>query len=225
METFYQSAIATKANVTIVHDGLPDDLVRNKTTSAVNFVKVRLDDYGKQYGLNDVRFLIFADLIKSHPEWAYVFNVDIADVVLVRNPCEDLQPRTIYVGSEEAVDLGVKDLSSYEFIRSRFAQLGSKYESWYREGGMKGKTQQYNCGLMGGARDVVADVYDRVESIITDPHLAVRERGGMVNANMAAVNYVLYAQSLPYRVATGLPVHNIYQSWEARNDTWFLHKL
>jgi hypothetical protein len=226
MERFYRSALATGVNVTILHDGLPDELVRSKTSPTVHFQWVNVSAYDPEYSLNDVRFLIFGDVIKRHPEWANIFNTDIRDVTIKRNPCLELRPGTLYAGSDSmSLREPVTSPSFHRLQEATTSQLGGKYSQWYHN--LDNRTAALpllNCGVLGGTRAVMSEVYSRMRDIFTDEHLAARQNGLPMNVDMGALNYVA-RNGFIFDVVTGAPVSSRFKMYEdQRTDVWFEHK-
>jgi len=221
MAAFYESAMRAGVNVTVLHDGLPEDLVAEHETPAVRFQQVDTASYDPVYGVNDVRFLAFGDVLRSHPEWEYVFNVDVSDVRVVANFCPELQPGRLYVGSE-TTDPEHPTIGSHPWMAERFRDLGAQYLQWYHENGDR---RILNPGVMGGSRAVMAEAYVRMRAVITDPHLAARQQGKEVDVNLGALNYIV-RNDFPFPMATGPPVHSRWKRYEnTRRDVWFIHKF
>jgi hypothetical protein len=219
MNGFAESVSRAGVKTTVVHDGLPSDFVRKHRSEFIEFREVNPDEYqrdGIRYGVNDVRFLIFADLVKENPKWKYIFNTDIADVRFTgKLTCGALQEDTLYVGSESEPNM--------EWMQLRFDKMGGRYAEWWRN---EGRDQEVlNCGVIGGSRKVISNLYKHISRAIQDPHLNATESREEVNVNMPALNYAArHAKS--YRIVTGAPVHSHFGRQETtRSDVWFIHKL
>ena len=48
---------------------------QSRSAGSVEFVRVNLSAYDAQLGINDVRYLLFAEQIRAHPEWDVIFTV------------------------------------------------------------------------------------------------------------------------------------------------------
>lgn len=216
--TFYYTTLAHGLNVTMVHDGLPASLMEQWRSARFQFVQVDVHQFkNDRIGVNDLRYHFFAEIIKKHPEWQYVFVLDSFDVRVAMNPCTSLQDGKLYVGSETT------SLKRNRWLRTRFDDMGGKYLQWYK-GQDDPKRMTLNCGITGGRRDLMLRLAARMEEVCGDEHLQARTRGVEVNVNMAALNYVVYREYAGMLV-TGAPVHSKYWKEQTnRTDVWFIHK-
>lgn len=221
---FYESAQKSGVGVTILHDSLTQPFINTYTTSKIKFVKVNPALY-PYAGVNDVRFLMFGDLIAKNPQWQYIFNVDISDVTLTTNFCSQLQPDKVYAGSEAGTVNNGKGSPAdwpHTFVKGRFQDLGGKYAKWWDEEGTF--NQVLNCGILGGARSVMIDIYAGMKDVISDPKATNRVNKVPINADMAVLQYVVRRSK--YEVVTGAPVHSRFTGYETtRKDVWIIHKL
>lgn len=217
----YRSVMLNGLNATVIFDSLPEDLIGFFANDRVRFLQVRLDDWDYTLGVNDIRFLVFQDEIKKHPEWQTIFMVDAFDVQAATNPCSHMtrfavEPSLLYVGSEN------KTIRGNEWFFWVLSQLGGQYRKWYST--VKREQVILNAGISGGSRAVVLEFLEKLSDVLMDPELTVRKMRKQVNANMAAFNYVVY-NNFSGRFRTGSPVHSRFKRFEdRRTDVWFVHK-
>lgn len=81
ISNFYNSVINLDLDVVVFHDNLSDEYIKKYSTDSISFVKVN----DSKYSNNDYRFLCYLQWLRKH-EYESVFLVDIADVIVVRDP-------------------------------------------------------------------------------------------------------------------------------------------
>jgi hypothetical protein len=223
----YRTVLDLGLNMTIIYDQLPLDLLSNYSNERWNWEKVALTDYDSKYGVNDVRYFFFTRLLEQHPEWKYVFVMDAFDVVVKMNPCPFLQKGKLYIQSEvydPQSNQQVTELKGHPWMSERFLELGGKYNDWFKSL-VDDKTRILNCGLTGGHRDMLLDLFHNMTDVLSDPELADRKKHKEINVNMAALNYVIYNHFWD-KVITGTPLHSVYKMHQdTREDVWFIHKF
>merc|ERR1719478_728335 len=101
------------------------------------------------------------------------------------NPCYALQPGRLYVGSEQ------EKLKGHPWMKARFGKLGGKYDAWYNNS-ITADMKILNCGITGGHRDVMLQLFHEMIQIQSDPNLKCRKKKQDINVNMAALNYIAY---------------------------------
>lgn len=224
IQYFYVSALRLGLNVTLVHDQIPIDFVKHYTNERFHFVEVDSAAEDPRLGVNDVRYIHFRRLVGAHPEWNYIFIMDAFDVRVARNPCPDLKPDKIYVGSETT------QMTKNVWLKKRFLHMGGKYEKWFNRFGTKknprANAQTLNCGITGGHRAIMLDFLDKFVQVIEDRKLAIRakNRQDQINVNMAVLNYLVHGE-MHDALVTGEPLHSRYWTHELeRTDVWFIHK-
>jgi len=223
-ERYYRSILSLpsgRASAVIFYDDLPEDLVRNYTSGdgAVSFTKVDISGLDPIMGLNDLRYQVFEEHIKKHPEWETIFMTDINDVTVIHNPCAfvDRTPDKLFVGSQ------TEPLKPREFIHHKFEQAGGKYLKWY-EAQPDFSLPLLNAGIIGGKRSVVLRALRKVNEMLEDPELPGRKMDVGVRINMEAVNYVFYTAFGRESLVTGVPLHSKFYYFQNRTDVYFWHK-
>jgi len=222
-QRYWRSILALPAGAgkaVIMHDYLPDNVTSNYSTKdgSVSFVKVDISGFDPLLGLNDLRYQLFEQQVKNHPDWDTVFLTDISDVVVLHNPCAfvERQPERVFVGSQHA------KMKPYKFIRDKFLELGGKYLEWY-DAQPDDHYTMLNAGILGGKRSMVLAALERMNAVVTDPELASRKAGEPVRVNMAAFNYVFYT-AFANQTVTGHPLHSQFSLYDNRTDVYFRHK-
>eukprot|EP00434_Breviolum_minutum_P016250 symbB.v1.2.014320.t2/scaffold1020.1/size145545/8 len=222
IQKLYQTAIQNGLSVTVAYDSLPQEFVDTYASQRFRFVKVDLTEFDNRYGVNDVRYFIFHRLLSENLEWKSVFIVDGFDVRSGMNPCSGIEPEKIYVGSEPD-ELG-RRLKNHWWTTPLFQNMGGKYEQWYTSK-VTEDMKMLNCGITGGQRDIMLQFLTRMVQVLQDPALAIRQSNQDINVNMAALNYILYAE-FEGKFQYGPPVHSVFKRYEnERKDVWWIHKL
>lgn len=217
IQTLYSSALRRGLNVTMIYDQLPFSIISKYGCARFRFEQVNFKDFDKRLGINDVRYFFFNRLLQRYTEWRYVFLVDAFDVRVTANPCFGVKEGTLYVGSEK------EKLRGHPWMNQRFAKMGGKYERWYK--GIGDKLHILNCGLLGGSREMMLDLFKHMMRVVLDPATSVYRKGETINLNMAALNYIVYNRYNVSTISTGMPFHSRYKMYEdERRDVWFVHK-
>mmetsp|Transcript_174702 Transcript_174702/g.560295 ORF Transcript_174702/g.560295 Transcript_174702/m.560295 type:complete len:391 (-) Transcript_174702:49-1221(-) len=224
-EKFYESVLSVPGNgvkAVVLHDGLPKNITDKYTTDdrAFSFVRVNLTNFQGSLGVNDLRFVLFHDMIEQHPEWDTVFMTDLSDVAVRHNPCHlvALGPSKLYLGREGG------PLALNPWMGLRFKDMGGKYLKWYRRQRL-GSGRIQNAGIIGGRRELLLGFLTKMVAVMSDPELAVRRRGREVNVNMAALNWVVHNLYRGHEIFSGIPLHSRYKGGEDnRSDVYFIHK-
>jgi len=222
IEAYFRSIMSLpggRAKAVILYDSLPEDMPRKYTPAdgTVSFVKVDISGIDPLMGLNDLRYQLFEDQVKKHPEWDTIFMTDSRDVVVLHNPCVivERQPEKMFVGSQ------LDSLKPRWWFNESFHAMGGKYLKWYEA--QPDHTQvKLSAGIMGGKRELVLKSLAALNSALMDPELEVRKKGHQVVINMAAFNYVFHGEFEQAHV-TGFPLHSKWNEWENRTDVYFWH--
>lgn len=213
-----------RVKAVVLHDSIPENMTGPLTVAdgSFSFTKVDISRFPKWLSVNDVRFLLFEEVVKQHPEWVTVFMSDVHDVRFFHNPCVlvERQPDKVFVHSQD-----LESLAGSGFMRGKFRMLGGQYDKWYNHTKAANSTiRVLNAGVVGGRRPVVLDVLAKMRAIYQDPDFVERRRGRRTCVNMAVVNYVLYTE-FATRIETGYPLHGRWLAHSNRSDVDFQHKL
>jgi len=221
IEAYYRSILSLpggRAKAVILYDSLDEDMTsKYEIPDAISFVKVDISNMDPLLGLNDLRYQLFEDQIRKHPEWDTVFMTDSRDVVVLHNPCVlvERQPEKVFVGSQ------TESMKPRWWFNESFHGMGGKYLDWYEAQPNHTKIK-LSAGIMGGKRDLVLLGLESLNAVLTDPELELRKKGRQVAVNMAAFNYVFHGE-FDDDTVTGFPLHSKWNYWENRTDVYFWH--
>mmetsp|Transcript_41309 Transcript_41309/g.115035 ORF Transcript_41309/g.115035 Transcript_41309/m.115035 type:complete len:354 (+) Transcript_41309:44-1105(+) len=225
IEAYWRSILSLpggRAKAVVLHDSMPEEFTKKYTMpdGTFSFVKVDLSHVDPLMGLNDLRYQLFEEEVKKHPEWDNIFMTDGQDVVVLHNPCAlvEQHPEKVFAHSQEG-----QTLKSYTWMKEKFEQMGGKYYDWYAKAKEDPAMTVMNAGILGGARPVVLKALAKLNAAILDPNLVRRKEGHQLISNMAAFNYVL-RQDFAGDIVTGFPLHSKWFEWSNRTDVYFWHK-
>eukprot|EP00854_Cymbomonas_tetramitiformis_P014404 gene14404-17034_t len=183
IRNWYESVVALNLHATVLHDGLPEEFIRNCTTSRITFVKVPAD--ATPLSPTDERFVLYLLYLLRNPH-AFVLLTDLSDVVLGKDPTElfvrDRRSFDLWVGSEEYQG-GALKVQESKWLRDSYRKCYGKAARDWDDGIM------YNNGVVGGGYDHVIGLLEEVACELVGMQ---RARGvGAVNCDMTAFNHVL----------------------------------
>lgn len=119
-----------RVKAVVLHDSIPENVTGPLTMAdgSFSFVKVDTLRFPKHLSLVDMRYLIFEEQVKQHPEWSTLFMSDVHDIQFFHNPCVlvDRQPDKVFVHSQEK-----QRLRGNGFVAAQFQVLGGQYYEWY----------------------------------------------------------------------------------------------
>ncbi|EMB4295871.1 glycosyltransferase family 2 protein [Enterobacter roggenkampii] len=160
------------------------------------------------------RWLHIWQHLRDHPEYRFVWCTDGTDVEMLRAPWEEMQPGTVYVGSEP------KTYADTWAKQNHPERIYQEFIEAHRGDVM------LNAGLLGGTRaDVMAfahgiiRLYYRIESY----RFWKKEQAGAAVGDMLAFGIV--AQSFADRLVTGPLVHTVFKTdGIGKEAAWWKHK-
>ncbi|EPR9083345.1 glycosyltransferase family 2 protein [Cronobacter dublinensis] len=160
------------------------------------------------------RWLHIWQHLRDHPEYRFVWCTDGTDVEMLRAPWEEMQPGTVYVGSEP------KTYSDAWAKQNHPERIYQEFIEAHRNDVM------LNAGLLGGTRaDVMAfahgiiRLYYRIESY----RFWKKEQAGAAVGDMLAFGIV--ARSFSDRLVTGPLVHTVFKTdGIGKEAAWWKHK-
>ena len=180
----------------VFHDAWPTPkVVRDDAT--VNVVFLKVTPAGNPY---THRWRLLRDWLRASPAVEYVWAVDATDVEMLHDPWDQMQPDTLYVGSEPG------PMCNQWMIRHHPAHREFVHANADR--------RLLNSGIAGGDRRTMLDfstqLCDRLDEVET-----------IDDYDMGAFNAVATA----YGPTTGSPVHTVFRA-EDRSDSlaWWRHK-
>jgi len=217
----YYTSLAHGVSLTVIHDGLDVKIVEHWQSQHFNLILVDPNIYVQKYqlGNQDARYFFFADLVRSHHEWEYVFMIDAFDVQIGMVPCLEVERERIYIGSQYH--------GSVMWLNKRFHEMGGRYLEWWQQNVSRTETPFLNNGIVGGHRGILLKFLERMLDVYRDDNIAVRHRRNgkrQVHIDMSIV-YYLGNSEFKESLFTGHPLHSRYHDWEVqREDVWFIHK-
>jgi hypothetical protein len=139
-------------------------LVTDPQVTGPGFTSVQVDQTVSPY---IQRWLAQYRYLRDHPEVEYVWCVDGTDVQMMKNPFPEMQPGTLYVGSEDGKTGG-------KWMRSHFkGRIMQRFFAKY------GNHQLLNAGILGGSREDVMHFCHRMISMWEDSRIdAIAKRDG-----------------------------------------------
>jgi hypothetical protein len=147
------------------------------------------------------RWLHIWQHLRDHPEYRFVWCTDGTDVEMLRAPWEEMQPGTVYVGSEP------KTYADTWAKQNHPERIYQEFIEAHRNDVM------LNAGLLGGTRaDVMAfahgiiRLYYRIESY----RFWKKEQAGAAVGDMIAFGIV--AMSFGDRIVTGPRIHTVFKT-------------
>ncbi|MCK6921880.1 glycosyltransferase family 2 protein [Enterobacter roggenkampii] len=147
------------------------------------------------------RWLHIWQHLREHPEYRFVWCTDGTDVEMLRAPWEEMQPGTVYVGSEP------KTYADTWAKQNHPERIYQEFIEAHRNDVM------LNAGLLGGSRaDVMAfahgiiRLYYRIESY----RFWKKEQAGAAVGDMIAFGIV--AKSFGDRIVTGPRIHTVFKT-------------
>ena len=171
MNNFYISAKILNLKVIIFHDNLTQKFVQEYATDKIKFKRITMHH---KLSINDYRFLIFHDYLKSN-YFSKILMVDISDVIFWGNPFDYMDEQfnhKLFV----ALDKGT--FKSNKWMLHNFKRCYGKelYNLNYTV---------YNAGLWGGTGDVVKCMLNCIVS-------QLKYTSGMhYNCNMPVLNWCI----------------------------------
>jgi len=206
IKNYYRSVVKLNLDCVIFHDGLENEFIEKYETDKIRFELVDLSIYENK-SLNDVRFLIYYDYLRSRNDINAVFMTDVNDVVVKKSPFPLIvRDDIIYIGSDRD-----RKLSHY-FMKEIAVRGYGSFDKFFEIQDCK----VVNAGVIGGEYNCILDFLGllSIEFKVTNKE---------ANANMMVVNYVIHTYYADNHVS-GYPVTSKFMAYEKRNDVAFIHK-
>lgn len=188
---------------TVLHDGLPADVIDMATTECIDFHRVVPSHL---HVFHDRHRLVREYLEQTDDRW--VFITDISDVAFKRDPFvlvqQDAGQHRLFIGSE-AKTIGQCRCLRQEMIE-QFGEL------------LHADRQVVNPGILGGSREEVIEVLDAVL------HCTAQFSGRLINSDMPIVNKVVHDRYRPDELFTAFPLHSEFKKWQYGTRAAILHK-
>ena len=187
IKKWFVGAMHQGLDVVVFYDELDVEWIRRaeKAYPQATFVASDL----KYRSVNDDRYYILRDYLKSHPEIGRVFLTDGSDMQIWGNPfqlMDILGNEMLYVGQDKPYWISLDDLPYNVYTRSTMRQCYGE-DIYERERELVQYYSVYNAGLSGGMRHAYLGMLERVIDNL-EVTLFKPDR----NCNMAAFNIVLH---------------------------------
>jgi len=209
---WYNSMTENRVPGLILHDGLPEEFIKERTNEFIKFKKVDAEIYNTC----DVRWVVYDKNIQEHgKEYDYIFANDISDVTMGKNPflgdISKYPSNYLFSGDE---------LASYSngWIKDRNKQLKENLSEVHDHILGNPKLKLFNPGIIGGSPAVMGELCGYMAELV--------KRGGPIprTADMSMYNYTLRTY-FKGRVIHGSPVNSVFRKFQTnRKDVWFIHK-
>lgn len=160
------------------------------------------------------RWLHIYQHLREHPEYGLVWCTDGTDVEMLREPWSEMEPGTIYVGSEH---------KTYDDQWMKANHHGKAYIDFIEQ---HRNEPLLNAGLLGGSREDVMEFSHRIirQHYLIESHRFWKiERAPETKVDMGAFGMV--AKSFGDKVVTGPKVHTIFKTEGIGKElAWWKHK-
>jgi len=213
MEKWYKSvhSICEKSSdvhAVIFHNECSDKFIDKYSTKQISFHRWE-KEHRPSY--NDSRFYCFREFLTLNPDYDRAISTDMFDVQILHNPFEfmDKNPNyALYCGSEAK---NVPGSYGRKWVNTKMRR--------YKYSILGPDECVYNAGCCGGNRDLLLRFYDIMVNLF-------KKVPPKENANMAVFNQALRTvkKTGSWRVFTGHPLHNVFESNKVTPETYIKHK-
>jgi len=182
-------SLSTHGKLVVLHDCF------NSRDTALSWERIEAPEVAYRQ-----RWLSQWQWLRRHPEVRFVWLVDATDVIMLREPWEQMRPGVLYTGWEPT-KVGC------EWIR----QHSKKVSMWVRR---HSERQLLNCGVVGGDRETIMNLCMKMNDLWANTRAdALHE---MVFFNMAAAEHIA--------VVTGPQVTTEFKKYTDNGTAWWQHK-
>jgi hypothetical protein len=208
IKDFYNSVVKYGLNCVILHDHCSAEFIRQYETDKIKFVRV-----GEvKLNMVDYRWKLYHNLLEEMPEIEKVYCLDISDVVILKNPFEEMSEEVLYIGDEEGTN------KENWWMMERYQMLGLDPTEYVDK-------KVLNCGIFGGNREMVLEAIGAIASILEKANVAE------TTVDMVAANEVVY-RNYEGRFMSGLPLNTKYRGgvfafegeYNDSEEAWIQHK-
>lgn len=203
MKPWLRSINATRLRGVVVHDGLPDSVIKSATSEYVRFEKCSQSPLPILYH----RHYAAIELV-SKLEDDYVVITDISDVAFRRDPFEIIRSQAsgkrLFIGSE------LKTLGRTRCLVNDMVEQYGVLEF--------GDRLVVNPGVVGGT---ISQVSVFLELIVKEIE---KLRNSLITSDMAMINRVFHRNYCLNDVVTGMPLHSRFRKWEFSTEAAIIHK-
>ena len=200
----------------IFHNNFSAETCSQYENENIHFIEVI---HNPGFNPNVYRYFIYKKFLeRNKPNIKKIFCTDISDVVLLKNPFEQLlfidNPNKIFCGDEpkKLNDEWMHDHSAH--VRNNIADYAA-YEENYKE------EQLLNCGIIGGDIKIMQEF---IEQLTTLHEKYNQHNQTAFTGDMGVFNY-LARTKYNNRLCYGEPVNTTFKQYETDNkNCWFKHK-
>jgi hypothetical protein len=158
----------------------------------------------------DIRWKLYANLLKSRPDIERVFFVDVSDVLILKNPFNFIESGKIYCGDEDSINMKNSWMMDRYFLLNQPAIL-NKLSNYANK-------QIVNAGVLGGDRTLIMEIAEKISHLLSISNIT------STTVDMCTFNHVLY-MDYENKLVHGLPVNTVFKSYDIHNKiAWFCHK-
>ena len=206
IENFYNGVTQHGLNCIILIDNSSDNFIKKYETDKIKFI--RCDSSG--LNMVDIRWKLYANLLKSRPDIKRVFFIDVSDVLILKNPFNFIEPGKIYCGDEDSINMKNSWMMDRYFLLNQPAIL-NKLSNYANK-------QIVNAGVLGGDRILIMEIAEKISHLLSISNIT------STTVDMCTFNHVLY-MDYEDKLVHGLPVNTVFKSYDIHNKiAWFCHK-
>jgi hypothetical protein len=210
------SLIQHQINGIVFHNSLSDQTCKQYSNEFISFQKI---EYDKRFNPNVFRYIVYNDFLNKHQhEIKSLFITDVSDVVMLKNPFEDLffnhHPQHIFCGDEPkllANDWMQKHCTHLRKNVLNFEEFEKKYS----------QSILLNCGIIGGEISIMKSFIEKLSQL---HRLYNVNNSTAYTGDMGGFNYIART-FFNDQIIHGKPVSTVFKAYENnRIDCWFKHK-
>jgi hypothetical protein len=205
MRGWYESVKRIGVDAVIIHNELSDEFIDRYQTDKIQFIRWEKQN---RPSYNDERFYAYYEYITLHEDITRVICTDLYDVVFYQNPFDlmNKQPEyDVFAGSEHTGKWSAKWMIN-KCKEMKFPTSRQNFSSPF----------MYNAGIMGGTRERMLQLF----KCMIDCFSQIDKR---FNANMPVYNHCLDQLEF-FKIFTGFPLHNVFNSNKVTNGLYIKHK-
>lgn len=206
IKNFYNSVVKHGLNCIILIDNSSEEFIDKYQTDKIKFIRCN------SIGLNmvDIRWVLYHELLINQPQIYRAFFLDVSDVIILKNPFEFIEPKFVYCGDEECININNNwMMKHYKLINHpEINELNHKYLN----------KKLLNAGILGGSRDYLLDITSKISKILNESKITTH------TVDMCVFNHVLYL-NYNNKLKHGEPVNTKFRMNDINNkNAWFKHK-
>jgi len=208
IEKWYNSVLSLGLQARIFYDNLPDELVKERATNKIQFIKVR-----NETGLsnNDYRFYCYQEYLERN-SFDAVFMSDCSDVIVKKDPSELF---ALYPDKKIFACADGMTLMQFPYLQWHIGHSLADYERFHQNAN---KWVLINMGVLGMRYEDALTFLGQLNSLRS-------MIGGTANSDMWTGQTVLRYYWQEEDLQIGEKVCSRFKGYETeRNDVFFVHK-